>query len=349
MMQVGTDTSNKYVFPELEDLTSNDLLIINQYHGTIKQDYKNQKIVIYTCFGERCADEELVTYLNMFKKSFTIFLTTRDYPKEYENQYNCKIIKIPSAYAWYATQLSKFNLDLNFRSINKVFLSLNNRIQWPRQALFQFINQFDLLDKFYFSYHCEDRFGLDQKYVYDLTNQIIGNTWYNNQVDLEKLYNLIPVTSGIDHFYKNDWTIGNPEYYKKSFASLVTETYIDENNNVFFTEKLMKPLAYGHPFLVHSSAGALKKLKSLGFKTYSSIFDESYDDIESPQQRFEAILRQVLDICNKPISELQNMYESVKPIIQHNYEHFWYELPKIYQKDISEVKEQIKELIIRRG
>ena len=342
-------TFTKTSWPELSKFKSNQTLVINNYHGNItKNNYKNQKVVIYTCFGEVLSDQELADVLEFFKNSFTIILTTREYSHSYEEKYNCKIICLPSAYAWYSKEIPTININLENRKFNRYFLSLNNRAQWNRQALLQFLLQFKLLDKFYFSYHHEDRFGVGRKLLYNKINEIIGNVWYNNQLDLESVFNMLPITAEFDYFKNNDWSVGNAVYYESSFGSVVSETYIDENYNAFFTEKIFKPIAFGHPFLLFSSAGALSKLKELGFETYPTIFDESYDTIESPQQRFEFLLRQVLCICDRPINELQEIYDIVKPIVKHNYEYFWNDWHKIYQTDMIQVSEQIKELIAER-
>jgi hypothetical protein len=346
---LSTDTTTKISWPELLELKSDQILVINNYHGFIdKNVYKNQKVVIYTCFGEVLSDQNLVNTLEFFKNSFTIILTTRSYSSYiYEAKYNCKIISLPSAYALYSKEIPKISIDFENKKFNRHFLSLNNRAQWNRQALFQFILQFKLLDKFYFSYHCNDRFNIGTKPVYDQINKVIGTTWYNDQIDLESAFNMLPITAELDYFNHNDWSVGNPIYYNSSFSSFLSETYIGigENYNVFFTEKIFKPLAFGHPFLVFSSAGALSKLKELGFETYSTIFDESYDDIVDPQQRFDFLLKQILHICNIPLDELQGMYDNVKPILKHNYEYFWNDWYKIYQIEMTQVIKQIKELI----
>jgi len=100
-------------------------------------------------------------------------------------------------------------------------------------------------------------------------------------------------------------------------------------------------LAYGHPMLVHSSQGALLRLRELGFETFSTVFDESYDLIENPQLRFEAILEQILELSKKSEHELGLMFEKIKPVLEHNYDRFWNGLPKDYNNNLSSLKEEI--------
>jgi hypothetical protein len=290
----------------------------------------------------------LETVLNKFKKSFTIIITHRNYPDSIEQKFNCKIVKVKYAYAYYSRNMLKQSWgEIHPTAMMKKFLSLNNRAQWNRQALMQFLIKFDLMKYFYFSYWCEDRYGVGQKTVYDQTNRIIGHTptWFNENLDLEKLYELIPITIKHDQFEINDWSAGTDFFYQTSFASFVNETYIDENFDPYLSEKAMKPLAYGHPFLLFSSAGALANLRDLGFETFGDIFDESYDLIESPQLRFEHLLREVDRICKLDNATLVDIKTHIIPRLQHNHNHIWNTLPELYGAEMKIVRDQVKHIL----
>jgi hypothetical protein len=210
----------------------------------------------------------------------------------------------------------------------------------------QFLIKFDLMKDFYFTYWCDDRFRVGQKTVYDQTNRIIGNTWFNENLDLEKLYEFVPITLEQDPPLEgNPLSTGTDFFYQESFASFVNETYIGENFDPFLTEKAMKPLAYGHPFLLHSSAGALANLKDLGFETFGDIFDESYDQIESPQLRFEHLLREVDRICKLDNATLADIKNHISSRLQHNYNHFWDTLPELYDAEMKVVTAQVEHIL----
>ena len=331
-------------YPELEHLSGPDVYFCSNYHGSVK-NYNNQSTVIYSCFGEACNLPELENVLNKFKKSFTIIITHRNYPIWLEQKFNCKIVKVKYAYAYYSRTMAQQSLPKTQTDAPiKKFLSLNSRAQWNRQALMQFLIKFDLMKDFYFTYWCEDRFRVGQKTVYDQTNRIIGNNWFNENLDLEKLYELIPVT--IDkEFTGNDWSAGTDFFYQTSFASFVNETYTGQNFNPFLTEKTMKSLAYGHPFLVNCSAGTLANLQDLGFETFGDIFDESYDQIESPQLRFEHLLREVDRICKLDNATLADIKHHIIPRLQHNYNHFWNTLPELYDAEMKVVTTQVEHIL----
>jgi hypothetical protein len=326
-------------------LAGPDVLFCDDFHGAIK-NYNGQSTVIYSCFGEACNLPSLEKVLTKFKKSFTIIITHRNYPPAVEQRFNCKIVTVKYAYAYYARGMEKKSLSTAHPiPPPKKFLSLNNRAQWNRQALMQFLTKFDLMNDFYFSYWCEDRWNIGRKKIYDQTNDIIGNVWFNENLDLEKLYERIPITIQHDQFESNDWSSGTDFFYQTSFASFVNETYIDENFDPFFTEKAMKPLAYSHPFLLFSSAGALSNLRDLGFETFGDIFDESYDLIESPQLRFEHLLREVSRICKFDHASLADITNQMAPRLEHNYNHFWHTLPDLYDAEMKIVKAQVEHIL----
>ena len=62
--------------------------------------------------------------------------------------------------------------------------------------------------------------------------------------------------------------------------------------------------------MVVSQKGFLSKLHDEGFKTYSEIFDESYDDIDNPIDRI-IIIDEIKRLCNIPLDELTDMFEKL--------------------------------------
>lgn len=58
---------------------------------------------------------------------------------------------------------------------------------------------------------------------------------------------------------------------------LITESDFDLANNFTPTEKTFKTLLVGQPFVIVGTQYFLKNLRTLGFKTYSDLWDESYD------------------------------------------------------------------------
>lgn len=115
------------------------------------------------------------------------------------------------------------------------------------------------------------------------------------------------------------------DHYLDSYFNIVTETCFSEGQ-IFFTEKILKPIMCLQPFIILSSANYLKKLKGLGFKTFDSIWDESYDEITDNEERLIKIFDLILKISNWSLEECEKNYKSVLDICIYNRNHlstFW--------------------------
>lgn len=101
---------------------------------------------------------------------------------------------------------------------------------------------------------------------------------------------------------------------ENSWISVVGET-IDDNDIFFVTEKTAKPLMAGRPFIMLGGVNYLKHLRNLGFKTFTPVIDESYDDVVDYDQRVKMAFQSF-----KKISE-QNPKETLSklaPVLEHN-------------------------------
>ena len=89
------------------------------------------------------------------------------------------------------------------------------------------------------------------------------------------------------------------------------------------TEKTFKAIALEMPFVLMASAGSLEYLREYGFKTFNSIFDESYDEETDDIRRLERVTQLLKDLNNLSIKERQQIHRACLPIVQHNYQHFY--------------------------
>jgi hypothetical protein len=104
-----------------------------------------------------------------------------------------------------------------------------------------------------------------------------------------------------------------PAPYIDTYFSLVTETICAESAYSFRTEKMAKPLAMGHPFIVASTPGFLANLHKLGFKTFGHVIDETYDTIPNAQDRMNRIVDIVADLCRQDLASfLEECYNVCK-------------------------------------
>ena len=97
--------------------------------------------------------------------------------------------------------------------------------------------------------------------------------------------------------------------------SIVAET--DHDNTLsFYSEKTAKPMIARRLFVAFSGYKFLANLRSLGFQTFGSVIDESYDLIVNDEARYAAAFEQVKNLCNR---DQQQVYDIIKPVLDYNY------------------------------
>ncbi len=115
--------------------------------------------------------------------------------------------------------------------------------------------------------------------------------------------------------------------YEHTACSIVSET--NDNDEVFITEKLWKPILCQHFFIVHGNYLYLQKIRELGFKTFGAYFDESYDLEPDPDKRIEKVAELVESLKD---FNWKDAYLSSKKLRQHNYDLFWSD--SAYEKEV---------------
>lgn len=211
-----------------------------------------------------------------------IFLTAGDTKNKIEN-YN--IISIPNWF-WYNESLwyQSLGYDEYFptwqeQRSNSFFMPLRNMSTWRN------------------------------KIVQNLTTELESAIW--SYVDQGR------VLPGYNESNKDDQRYFLPEWYDNTWYSLVVET-TQNPGTWFMTEKVFKPIAYYHPFLVFGQEGILKRLQQIGFETFPEIFDESYDQESDNQRRLEMVCKQV-----KWFDRSKTLQPIVKEKLRYNHDRFF--------------------------
>lgn len=82
------------------------------------------------------------------------------------------------------------------------------------------------------------------------------------------------------------------DLFAKTKFSIVVETEA-EHHEYHVTEKTLKCLVAGHPFVVIGTPRYLEFLRNLGFMTCQHLFSESYDTVVNLDQRMDAVINLV--------------------------------------------------------
>ena len=112
------------------------------------------------------------------------------------------------------------------------------------------------------------------------------------------------------------------DLYLNSYINIVLETnFINIQNGYnisFVTEKTFNAIANNQMFIIVGHAGSLDLLKSLGYKTFDSVINESYDTIVNNGNRLETVTFEIVRFLSRPHNDIQNDYAKVQDIILHN-------------------------------
>jgi hypothetical protein len=137
---------------------------------------------------------------------------------------------------------------------------------------------------------------------------------------LELLKERVPMVVDLDPASRDvpEYSLGSAAAYSQSYFSIVTESDISDGQVVRITEKSIKPLAMMHPLIIVGNPHSLQMLREFGFKTFSDIFDESYDDIEDPTLRIATVMAEVARVLAMPLPQLHDAYQRIRHILLHN-------------------------------
>jgi hypothetical protein len=111
------------------------------------------------------------------------------------------------------------------------------------------------------------------------------------------------------------------ELHAGAFLALVTESDMRVDIRRF-TEKTLKPLAHGMPFVVAGNPGTLALLRSFGFQTFAPAIDEGYDAIPDRGERLAACLQEFRRLAALEPARLERLWADLWPVLAWNMEHF---------------------------
>jgi hypothetical protein len=105
--------------------------------------------------------------------------------------------------------------------------------------------------------------------------------------------------------------------YESTDIEVVLETLFDDAR-LHLTEKALRPIACGQPFIMVGPHGSLEYLRSYGFQTFETVWDESYDQEPDAQKRMEAVTDLMKQIAGWHPATRKKKMAQAKKIVAYN-------------------------------
>lgn len=248
-----------------------------------------------------------------------------------------------AAFDWYRG-FNLINADKKIiKNYKYDFITFNRLICNDRSHRISFVSklvEYNLIPHGQISFGLDNEVGGWQDEVRSADTKMSGYAKNHAEKYLKNINKLI-----IDREDVHGWASADiPLCVEDSFWHIVTETvfYYDK---LHLTEKIFKPIVSKQPFMLLAAPGNLAYLKSYGFKTFDSVIDESYDSIQDPDTRIEAVIRQLQWYCDLTPGEKTNIIQQLEPIIEYNFHHFYGEFKHIVTNELlTNVKALYKEI-----
>ena len=104
------------------------------------------------------------------------------------------------------------------------------------------------------------------------------------------------------------------DIYNQSWHSVVAES-TDYNDISHMTEKVAKPIMAERLFVVFAGQYYLRNLRQLGFQTFGSVIDESYDLEPDANTRYRMAWQQIEQLCEQDATAVRSR---IRATLDHN-------------------------------
>lgn len=109
----------------------------------------------------------------------------------------------------------------------------------------------------------------------------------------------------------------DPVDFCNTDISVVLETMFADPR-IHLTEKTLRPIACGHPFILAAGPGSLALLKRYGFETFHPYIDESYDSEPDHDRRLGMIINEIRRLSDLPVTEKKSLIAACRDIAEKN-------------------------------
>ena len=131
----------------------------------------------------------------------------------------------------------------------------------------------------------------------------------------------------------------NTQDYEQTNIEVVLETLFDDSR-LHLTEKSLRPLACGQPFILAATHGSLEYLRSYGFKTFGHIWNEDYDLETDPSTRLHKIVGLMREIADWEADVFESKMQAAQEIAHYN--HQWFHSQDFFNLVVHELEDNLR-------
>jgi len=108
-------------------------------------------------------------------------------------------------------------------------------------------------------------------------------------------------------------------FYRFAACDFVVETVL-HYPYPYVSEKTLRPMACKRMFVICGPSGVLALLRSKGFATFDDFIDEGYDAEPDPVKRFQHVIREMRDLCARPLQQIVQYLKLNQDRLDHNFD-----------------------------
>jgi hypothetical protein len=296
-------------------VTDNEILILGQFF--IHKDYSiTRKDIILDIVAKQYRGQQITIRLwdgeNTGFSGFETFI-----------KYVCDKLDIPYSNITFETHNHSISKVFNVTQLKLgIFISVNQYLSTINQDLLDakfvgsLLGRYNL-SRFRLAYELDTAFPEDNFITFQPDVQFINQQLQNFGVEYKKELDWIANKQfdsdlvSTHHMGMIDWHDACRAYgnvWNRYQIEVVSET--DAMDNFWFTEKTANCLATGKPFVLVSGQGSLKRLRNMGFTTFGSVIDETYDNETNPYDRITRLTLSLQNLYTSPskAEKLQELY-----------------------------------------
>jgi len=225
--------------------------------------------------------------------------------------------QIPVKYTQLYTHTFLFEMAENYLNPNRLafYIEKDYDFKYPKPLEFVSTTGVARPERDYFMQELLKSLGYEN-FVLRYNGKDLGQPWQDDVIapcpgEFDP-YGFLP---GLEKYYHYASQTVPISLYNRAYFNIVAESNIDWPKQFHFTEKTIKVLVAGMPFVSLSSPGFLQNLHNLGFRTYGDLWDESYDLEQDYARRVSMIVHLVNQLQSLDWPSLR---EDLEKIAQHN-------------------------------